>query len=88
MLLRKNFVLCADMWPEPRWTPDGEGGNNNPLPWDPKADEFEEDLRIQVVLPTFGSALKAPGIPIEDYADFSELMTKPETITESPGAQD
>ena len=88
MLLRKNFVLCADMWPKPRWTPDGEGSNNNPLRRDPKADGLEEDLRIQVALPTFGSALKAPGIPIEDYADFLELLTKPETITESPGAQD
>ena len=76
------------MWPAPQWTPDGEGGNNNPLRRDTKADEFEEELRIQSALPTFGSALKAPGIPIEDYADFSELLTKPETITESPGAQE
>ena len=51
------------------------------------ADE-DEDVRIQSELPTFGSALQAPGIPIEDYADFSELLTKPETIAESPGAHD
>ena len=51
------------------------------------ADE-DEDVRIQSELPTFGSAPQGPGIPIEDYADFSELLTKPETIAESPGAQD
>ena len=47
------------------------------------ADE-DEDVRIQSELPTFGSAPQGPGILIEDYADFSELLTKPETIAESP----
>ena len=88
MLFRKNFVLCADMWPAPRWTPDGEGSSTNPLRQDSKANEIEEDLRIQTTLPSFGSTLQAPGIPIEDYSDFSELLTKPEAIIESPGAQD
>ena len=88
MLFRKNFVLCADMWPAPRWTPDGEGSSTNPLRQDSKANEIEEDSRIQTTLPSFGSALQAPGIPIEDYSDFSELLTKPEAIVESPGAQD
>ena len=49
------------------------------------ADE-DEDVRIQRQLPVFGSAPQGPSIPIEDYADFSELLTKPETIAESPGA--
>ena len=88
MLFRKNFVLCADMWPAPRWTPDGEGSTSNPLGQDSKANKIEEDSRIQTTLPSFGSALQAPGIPIEDYSDFSELLTKPKTIIESPGAQD
>ena len=88
MLFRKNFVLCADMWPAPRWTPDGEGSSTNPLRQDSKANEIEEDSRIQTTLPSFGSTLQAPGIPIEDYADFSELLTKPEALIESPGAQD
>ena len=51
------------------------------------ADE-DENVRTQRQLPVFGSALQGPGIPIEDLADFSELLTKPETITESLGAQD
>merc|ERR1712240_275295 len=46
------------------------------------------EVRTQGQLPVFGSALQGPGIPIEDLADFSELLTKPETIAESPGAQD
>ena len=70
------------MWPEQQWTPDEEGNSSNPLRWEPKADE-EDDVRIQSALPIFGSTLKAPGIPIEDFADFSELLTKPETIAES-----
>ena len=88
MLYRKNLVLCADMWPAPHWTPGGEGYNRNPLSQDSKANEIEENSRIQTTLPSFGSALQAPGIPIEDYSDFSELLTKPEEIIESPGAQD
>merc|ERR1712240_28175 len=46
------------------------------------------EVRTQGQLPVFGSALQGPGIPAEDLADFSELLTKPETIAESPGAQD
>ena len=68
------------MWPTPRWTPDGEGGHTNPLRQDSKANEIEEDSQIQTTLPSFGSALQAPGIPIEDYADFSEFLTKPEAL--------
>ncbi len=88
MLYYKNLVLCADMWPAPYWTPGGEGYRRNPLRQDSKANEIEENSRIQTTLPSFGSALHAPGIPIEDYSDFSELLTKPEEIIESPGAQD
>ena len=54
------------MWPAPHWTPDGEGSSTNPLRQDSKANEIEEDSRIQTTLPSFGSALQAPGIPIED----------------------
>ena len=54
------------MWPAPRWTPDGEGSNQNPLRRDSKANELEEDLWIQAALPSFGSTLQSPGIPIED----------------------
>ena len=72
------------MWPEQQQTPDAESNLFNPLRQESAADE-DEDVRIQSELPTFGSALKAPGIPIEDYADFSELLTKPETIAESLG---
>ena len=64
------------MWPEQQQTPDKEGNYGNPLRQESTAEE-EEDVRIQSELPTFGSAVKAPGIPIEDYADFSELLTKP-----------
>ena len=78
----------ADMWPAPRWTQDGEGSSTNPLHQDSKANEIEEDLRIQTALPSLGSALQALGIPLEDYSYFSELLTKPEAIVESPGAQD
>merc|ERR1711873_311739 len=48
----------------------------------------DDDMGTQGQLPVFGSALQGPGIPIEDLADFSELLTKPETIAKSPGAQD
>ena len=75
------------MWPEQQQTPDTESNFHNPLRRESAADE-DEDVRIQSKLPTFGSALQAPGIPIEDYADFLELLTKPKTIAESPGAQD
>ena len=88
MLFRKNFVLCADMWPAPSWTPDREGYSTNPLRQDSKANKIEEESRIQTILPSFGSALRTRGIPIEDYSDFLELLTKPEAIIESLGAQD
>ena len=88
MLYHKNLVLCADMWPAPHWTPGGEGYGRNPLRQDSKANEIEENSRIQTTTPSFGSVLQAPGIPIEDYSDFLELLTKPEEIIESPGAQD
>ena len=61
------------MWPAPRWTPDEEGSSTNLLFQDPKSNEIEEDLRIQTVLPSFGSALQAPGIPLEDYSDFGVI---------------
>ena len=85
LLVKPNFY--ADMWPEQQQTPDAERDFHDRLRPESAANE-DEDVRIQSELPTFGSALKAPGIPIEDYADFSELLTKPETIAESPGAQD
>ena len=75
------------MWPEQQQTPDAESNLYNPLRQESAANKDEEG-RIQSELPSFGFALPAPGIPIEDYADFSELLTKPEAIAESPGAQD
>ena len=68
------------MWPAPHWTPGGEGYKLNPLRQDPKANEIEENSRILTSTPSFGSVLQAPGIPTEDYIDFSELMTKPKEI--------
>ena len=73
------------MWPKQLRTPHAKSSCNNPLRQESVADE-DEDVRIQSELPTFGSAPQGPGIPIEDYADFSELLTKPETIAESPGS--
>ena len=73
------------MWPEQHRTPHAKSTLNNPLRQESVADE-DEYVRIQSGLPTFGSALQGPGLPIEDYADFSELLTKPDTIAESPGA--
>ena len=75
------------MWPEQQQTPHAESNLDNLLRQEFAADK-DEDVRIQSELPTFGSAPQGPGIPIEAYADFSELLTKPETIAESPGAQD
>ena len=75
------------MWPEKQQTPDAESNLYNPLRQESAADE-DEEVRIQSELPTFGSALQDPGILIKDYADFLELLTKPEIIAESPGAQD
>ena len=75
------------MWPYQQRRPSTTSSSSNPMSRDLAADE-DEDVRTQGQLPVFGSALQGPGIPIEDLADFSELLTKPETITESPGAQD
>ena len=77
MLLRKNFVLCADMWPKPQWTPDGEGNINHPLHQDPKANKVEEDLRIQVALPNFGSALKAQVFRLKTMQIFRSYWLNP-----------
>ena len=73
------------MWPEQQQTPDAESNFHNPLHQESVADEVE-DVQIQSELPTFGSAPQGPGIRIEDYADFSELLTKPKAIIESPRA--
>ena len=76
------------MWPAQHWTPGGEGHKFNPLRQDSKANKLEENSRILTSPSSLGSVLQAPGIPTEDYIDFSELMTKPEEIIESPKAQD
>ena len=75
------------MWPEQQRMPKTTSSSTNPMSRELAADE-DEDVRIQGQLPVFGSAPQGPSIPIEDFADFSELLTKPETIAESPGAQD
>ena len=77
------------MWPAQHWTP-GEGAHNkNPLRQDSNADRLEENPGIQAPPSSIlGSVLQAPSNSTDDSIDFSELMTKPETIIESPGAQD
>ena len=75
------------MWPYQQRRPSTPSSSSNPMSRDLAADE-DEDVRTQGQLPVFGSALQGPSIPIEDLADFSELLTQPETFAESPGAQD
>ena len=54
-----------------------------------KDDLDEEDFRILAApLLTTWSASQASPNPTDDFINFSELLTKPETIIESPGAQD
>ena len=69
------------MWPNLRWTSgDPQQGSC--------ADSDDEEFRILAApLLTMGSASQAPPNPTDDSIDFSELLTKPETIIESPGAQ-
>ena len=82
-----NIPLVAEMWPDQRRRPSTTTDSPKPMSRVFAFDD-DEDVRTQGQLPVFGSALQGPGIPIEDLADFSELLTKPETIAESPGAQD
>ena len=76
------------MWPAQHWTSGGGGHRLNPLRQDSKANELEENSRILASPSSLGSVPQAPSISTEDSIDFSELMTKPEEIIESPGAQD
>ena len=75
------------MWPAQHWTPGKGAQNKNPLRQDSNTDGIEENSRI-LAAPTFtlGSVLQAPSNSTDDSIDFSELMTKPEEIIESPGA--
>ena len=75
-------VLC--------WTPARGASSSDPLCQDSNHDGIEEEnFRILAApLLTPGSIPLAPGDSTDDSIDFSELMTKPEKIIESPGAQD
>ena len=87
MLYHKNCNY-ADMWPDQRWTLE-EGAKKSPLHQDSNADRSKENFQIlAALLLTTGSVSQAPSNSNDDSIDFSELMTKPEKIIESPGAQD
>ena len=77
------------MWPAQHWT-QGEGAHKkNPLHQDSNIDGREENPRILAApTSTLRSVLQDPTNSTEDSIDFSELMTKPEEIIESLGAQD
>lgn len=84
------FNNYAEMWPTHSWTLDGGASSLDPLRQDSNQDGIqEENFRIlEAPLFTSGSVPLAPGDSTDDSIDFSELMTKPEKIIESPGAQD
>ena len=78
----------ADMWPNKCWTP-GEGAETSPLHQGSNDDTGEEEFWILAApLLTTGSVSQAPTNSTNDSINFLELMTKPEKIIESPGAQD
>ena len=77
------------MWPAQNWTPDEGALSLDPLHHDSNQDGIEENFRILAApLLTPRSVPLAPSDSTDDSIDFSELMTKPEKIIESPGAQD
>ena len=78
------------MWPAQSWTPGGGAPSPDPLRLESTQDgDEDESFRILAApLLTSGSVPLAPGDSTADSIDFSELMTKPEKIIESPGAQD
>ena len=77
------------MWPARQWTPGKGAHNKNPLCQDSNTDGIEENPQIlEYPTSTLGSVLQAPRNSTEDSIYFSELMTKPEEIIESPGAQE
>ena len=77
------------MWPTQSWTPDGGAPSSDPLRLDSTQDGKEDKIFGILAAPllTPGSVPLAPGDSTADSIDFSELMTKPEAIIESPGAQ-
>ena len=72
------------------WTPVRGAPSSEPLRQDSTQDRNKDkNFRILAApLLTPGSVPLAPGDSTDDSIDFSELMTKPEKIIESPGAQD
>ena len=82
-------IIYAEMWPTQSWTPSGGAPSTDPLRRESNQDGYE-DNEFQVLaapLLTPGPVTLAPGeTSTEDSIDFSKLMTKPETIIESPGA--
>ena len=75
-----NSCIYEEMWPNPCRT------LGDPR-LDSCADSDDEEFRVLATpLLTTGSMSQAPPNPTDDSINFSELMTKPETIIESPGA--
>ena len=77
------------MWPTQSWTPGGGAPSTDPIRTESTLDG-DEDKSFGILaapLLTPGSVPLAPGDSTADFIDFLELMTKPEAIIESPGAQ-
>ena len=69
------------MWPHQRWT-------SGVPTQDPPSDSEDEDFWVLAApLLTTGSVTQAPPNLNDFSIDLLELMTKPETIIESPGAK-
>ena len=69
------------------WTPDEGAWSLDPLHQDSNQDGIEENFWILAApILTTGSISQAPNDYTDDSIDFSELMTKPEKIIDSPGA--
>ena len=70
------------MWPNRLWT------LGDPQPGYLVESDEEEFRILAAPLLTTGSASQAPPNPTDDSINFLELLTEPEAIIESPGAQD
>ena len=87
-MLYHKICNYAYMWPNQHWTL-GEGAEMIPLHQGSNDDTGEEEFWILAApLLTTGSVSQAPSDSTNNSIDFLELMTKPEKIIESPGAQD
>ena len=87
-MLYHKICIYADMWPDQYWT-SGEGAQTSPPHQGSNDDTGEEEFQILAApLLTNRSAAQAPSDSTDNSIDFLELLTKPEKIIESPGAQD